>query len=137
MSDNDHDDDAGHGPRSRKEYSSVEFTFVRPSMLLDGMSYEVTAFLLVPVELMPELQRWHADEIAKVKENHVTGPAMYKALLAKGAFLHREEGPAYTETERKIFDNEYARIVKDEFWKMGVKIERNLPAINPAGPMPI
>jgi hypothetical protein len=115
-----------------KEYEHVEFAFSRSSGMLDGSSYDVTAYLLVPAEMMPALQQWTAAEAAGVKGNP-GAEAMYDTLMAKGALLHREGGPAYREVERSMFDKECAKVTAEEYWEKGVRQESFAPRVRPLG----
>lgn len=115
-----------------KEYQHIEFNFSRPSGLLDGKSYEISTYLLVPVEAMPEFQKWSEAETAKT-EGNPSGRQMYKTLLEKGALLHREDGPAFREVQKSLFDKQHAKVTKEEYWEKGVQKQPGAPRIRPLG----
>src|SRR4051812_48482880 len=96
-----------------KEYEHVELSFNKPSGRRNGKHYEVAAFLLVPVEIMPEVTKAH--------ENNAITPDLYDSLLAKGALLHREGGPAYKEVEKSAFDRNHAQVITEQYWEKGAR----------------
>jgi hypothetical protein len=117
----------GNGAASGKVYQHVQFQFRRSSMLLDGKYFEVTAFLLVPKEVLPEIRQWQDEAASRDKQAYGKEYAMYKSLLAKGCLLHREDGPAYIETEKAIYDDSYIGRTHEEYWHRGGLRLRPLP----------
>ena len=116
-----------------KEYEHIEFSFNRPSGFRDGKHYEVTAYLLVPVEVFPELQQWIEAEAKGLRDGHPSGQSMYKTLQDKGALLHREDGPAYKEVKKSMFDKTYAEVTREEYWEKGVQKQNGVPGVKPLG----
>jgi hypothetical protein len=108
-----------------KEYEHIKFEFNRSSGCLNGLSYEVTAYLLVPTGLLPELQKWNEAETEgqKRKDGHPSAREMYETLLDKGSLLHRENGPAYKEVEKSLFDKNHAEVTTREYWEKGEKCQ--------------
>ncbi len=99
-----------------KEYEYVEFSFKKPSGFRNGKYYDVTAFLLVPAEVVPEMKQAQEKEVNE---------SLYKTLLSKGALLHKEDGPAYKVIEKSGFNKHYAVLLKEEYWVKGVRQKGN------------
>lgn len=104
-----------------KEYEHISFKFNKSSFLLDGSTFDVTAYLLVPEDVMPELHQWEEMEAKDVDDrlrNHLAPSQMFNLLKDKGALLHRTDGPAYEEVQKDIRGK--STTVKSEYWEKGV-----------------
>jgi len=125
-----------------QEYEHIEFSFNKPSGRRNGKHYEVTAYLLVPVEAMPEFRQWEEAITNKAKEGALSGSEiyyglsgldMYETLRRKGALLHREDGAAYKEVEKSAFDKNYAQVIKEEYWVKGMPRSGTTPQAKSLG----
>ena len=101
-----------------KDYEHIEFNFSKPSGRRNGKSYECTAFLLVPAEIAPEVTAW-VEAKAQGTEGLQSGPEMYQSLCARGALLHREDGPAYKEVEKSAFHPTESTVTVEQYWEKG------------------
>ncbi len=95
-----------------KEYEYVELSFTKPSGRRNGKHFEVTAFLLVPAEVVSEMKQAQEKEVNE---------GLYSTLLSKGALLHKEDGPAYKVVEKSGFNKNYAVVKTEEYWVRGVR----------------
>lgn len=112
-----------------KEYEHMEINFGKPSGRRNGKSYECTAFLLVPLELVADVKAWsEADDGSRMK-----GPEMLEGLRAKGALLHREDGPAYKEVEKSAFHPAESTVTVEQYWVKGEQKAGGAPRARPLG----
>jgi hypothetical protein len=65
--------------------------------------------------------QWRDAETQNLRDGRLSGDEMLKSLLAKGALLHREDGPAYTEIEKSSFDRNHAEVKVEQYWEKGVQ----------------
>lgn len=119
-----------------KEYEHIQFSFSAPpapSDACNGKKYEITAYLLIPVEVVPEFQAWSKDVADEQRYADLSGDEMYKNLLAKGALLHREDGPAYKTVRKSIFYKDIVVVINESYWEKGVQKPSGTPRIKPLG----
>jgi hypothetical protein len=114
-------------PTDEKEYQYVKFDFTTPTISGDGRSYETEAYLLVPVAVMPELEKWEkADE-----KTRTSALNMYSMLLAKDAILHCEDGYAFTVVDS--YADGHKQIIHQEHWVKGQLIKPPAPRVHRLG----
>lgn len=115
--------------RTPKEYEHMEINFGKPSGRRNGKSYECSAYLLVPVELAPEVKAWSEADAGTRKD----GSDMLADLRAKGALLHREDGPAYKEVEKNAFHPTESKVTVEQYWVKGEQKAGGAPRVRPMG----
>lgn len=118
-----------------KEYDHVEFTFSRSGGRRNGKSIDVTAFLLIPSDQMAEFTDMRSKISSTNPAERLSGSDVYKTLLTNGALLHNDNGPAYKEVERSLFDRTYAQVILEQHWIKGEPKGSGGPGIRPIGKM--
>ena len=103
-----------------KAYEHVEFKFTEPTGFRNGSRFEVTAYLLVPEEVMPELEKWQQNLGKGFRGRALNTRAMYEFIKTKGALLHNIGAAAYLKIEKNSFKPDYSKLVASELWENGV-----------------
>ena len=118
-----------------KEYDHVEFNFSQSSGRRNGKSINVTAFLLIPSDQMAAFADLRAKVSSTDPQERLSGSDVFNTLLANGALLHNEAGPAYKQVEVSMFDRNHSNVLAEQHWIKGERKSSGTPGVKPLGKM--